>query len=479
MFKSFPEIIRKQIRSETKKKLGGTISSVAQSPNQILIEKADFNQTVYLQQKLKDYVTMLLGSRVVEGLNVTSYESGLQIFIFGGVAWFGPDTFVQVNGGQFLTLSTYVDDSWVYVYLKNDGTFYATTSIPTVMGTDYMALAQIWVESDATVIELKDIVDLRAWGILGGGDFIRLVTMIGENYYGVGNFSIENKFDISPSSPESMILNITANAKKAVYIEGDRIRVADGTITVPTPASGIKNYWILLEKITSDITYATTYRYSTQDCDLDLEPYQHPIARVIGVLSSTTKIYSYMIDDNVERVSSGFNMIDVDHQEKLLLNQRIDESKTIVNKLRFKYNTFFFDALMNDDNRHTESPGDALYDDIAKKISFAKGKIWRTKRFQALYNISQIFLWIDSSTTELKVEISCDSGQSWTNINQSVGYNVNIISAKQGSSLELRLTATERCDVYNFVFGFKGINEADFEEIQPTAEDLMLLCNLI
>ena len=479
MFKTFPEIIRKQIRSETRKKLGGVISSVPQSPNQVLIEKISVNQTIYLQEQLKDYVTMLLGNRVVEGLNVTSYENGLQIFIFGGVAWFGSEIFVEVKGGQFLTLSTYVDDSWVYVYLKSDGTFYATTSTPTVMGTGYMALAQVWVESDATVITLEDIVDIRSWGVASGSDLLRIVLMIGENYYGTGNFSLEDKFDVSPSSPESMILSIATNTKSAVYIEGDRIRVADGTITVPTPASGTKNYWILLEKVTSDTTYATTYRYNTQDCDLDLVSYQHPIARVIGVTSLTTKIYAYMIDDNVERVSSGFNMIDVDHQERLLLNQRINESKVIANSLRFRYNTFFFDALLNDDNRHTESPGDALYDTIAKKISFAKGKIWRTKRFQALYNISQLFFWIDSSTTKLKVEISCDSGNTWTNINQAVGYNVNIISAKQGSSLELRITATGRCDIYSFLFGFKGVDEKDFEGAEPTAEDLMLLGNLI
>ena len=479
MFKTFPEIIRGQIRSETRKKLGGVISSVPPAANQVLIEKLSITQTVYLQKQLKDYVTMLLGNRVVEGLNVTSYENGLEIFIFGGVAWFGSETFVQVNGGQFLTLSTYVDDSWVYVYLKSDGTFYATTATPTVMGTGYMALAQIWVESDATVITLEDIVDLRAWGVASGSDLLRLVLMIGENYYGVGNFSVENKFDVSPSSPESMVLNITANAKKAVYIEGDRIRVADGTITVPTPASGTKNYWILLEKVTSDITYATTYRYNVQDCVLDLEPYQHPVARVIGVISSTTKIYSYMIDDNVERVSSSFNMIDVDHQERLLLNQRIIEAQMIANKLRFRYNTFFFDALMDDDNRHTDSPGDALYDTIAKKISFAKGKVWRTKRFQAIHNISQTFLWIDSNNKNLKAEISVNGSENWTNINQAVGYNVNIISAKQGSSLELRLTATGRCDVYNFLLGFKGVNEKSFKEPQPVAEDLMLLGNLI
>jgi hypothetical protein len=297
-------IIRAQIRKELQKVIkridivqGQTVNN---QYNAVTANAEDALQQ-QIQQILIPAMSTLFKLRLMSGAVPAKISSGLRLFIDTCVASFGEtvDDLIVVPAKE-ITLPTFTEDRWVYVYLKSDGEYTANKYPPQIGdNTTRIPICRVWMEHDATDFDPALIRDIRVVGIASANinHALRQIFL--------------NLFKAIPSviTSDVQILGYTESGlvdlKVQIITEHDNGLYAslcplpDAKVIIPRPGTGVvsQDYYLVARAIMdTDNPDDLEFEYIVKPIEDDILEYEIPLAIIRGVDNLITQITNDMIE---------------------------------------------------------------------------------------------------------------------------------------------------------------------------------------
>ena len=299
--KSLPHQIRKQIKKELRAQQNVIVAqNVPSSTNQQ--DSSQSNSVDNTNKMILPYLMATLGNRIVTGYRVvrTSTSTGLQVYIMAGAGFFDVVKYVESPAGSYYTIVPFVDDQWIYIYLKPDGTFTQNKYSPVIgTNTGYMPLAMIWVEAGSTEINPKFIKDIRLNKLASLSDLYEIACQQAEIYNIAPNsFVGEDHVELEDASESGIVkVRIIPNNSRLIYLQGHTLILPEDTLTLTLPESGIEtDYYIVASVYISNLELISRITYYQIEVGTAIEKYQIVIGKINGLTSDTSNLTIGMID---------------------------------------------------------------------------------------------------------------------------------------------------------------------------------------
>ena len=303
--KSLPHQIRKQIKKELRAQQNVIVAqNVPSSTNQQ--DSSQSNSVDNTNKMILPYLMATLGNRIVTGYRVvrTSTSTGLQVYIMAGSGFFDVVKYVESPAGSYYTIVPFVDDQWIYIYLKPDGTFTQNKYSPVIgTNTGYMPLAMIWVEAGSTEINPKFIVDIRPNRVANLSEIYGVRSNIADIYNVVPNSLVGSDPIILTDASESGIvkIHIEPNISGLLYIQGNIVIIPEDTFTLTLPESGTgTDYYIIAHGYIDNLELMYKIEYKQVEVGTTIERYQIILGKIVGLAPDTSSLTAGMIDITVQ-----------------------------------------------------------------------------------------------------------------------------------------------------------------------------------
>ena len=265
-------------------------------------ETTQLSQGETIDKLLLPYLQSVLGNRIINGIEIIKLKDSdpMDVFVTNGSAFFNIDYYVQVPGGETLTITSGAADKWVYIYLTREGEFEINEEPPFANdNVDRIQLAIIWVKAGATTITQKEIIDYRPIGLASIVDLYNVKN----NLLAIRNvvlFSMIDEYiqvipDNLPGQPQIKIVS----DNNRVYWQGSVVIFPEKILEITLPESGeeTKDYYIVpIFKIIPDVAAVYEVDYLQVETTESLASYQFVLAKIKGVTHLTTEITSSMIE---------------------------------------------------------------------------------------------------------------------------------------------------------------------------------------
>lgn len=312
MKKYIPHIVKRQLKEYLRQQESGGIVPVAKN-TQINQDNLNKQITDKTDKYIIPFLTATIGNRISEGFKVlrTNSCSGMQVFVTAGVAYFDISKRIETQGGDFYTVSVPGSDSWVYIYLQNDGTITSNTNDPfTGNNVNYIVLAAIWIRSTDTSISSDFIKDLRPDTLAAFSEVYDLRRSLSEIWRIIPNSFIGTDNVTLSANVGTMNVTITPNSSRLAYIQGHVAVLPASSITITTPGSGItQDYYIVAHGYIDTEDMIMKIAYYQIETSATIPRYQCVIGKISGVTISTTEITAGMISMDMQRHTP--NILDV------------------------------------------------------------------------------------------------------------------------------------------------------------------------
>lgn len=288
------EIIEQQIKKEVEKRLKGFTPS---QPFSAYVPPA--KDTELAHQKIENLMfpafVSMFAKRLASGCEPIK-QSPNTLYISQGFAIFSEENSFIVNPIT-IEIPSFTEDRWVWVYLKDDGTFITSKYAPVIGdNVDYIPICKIWKEHDSTDFDNKTLRDLRPVGFAPSSIWHVLRQQFLNLYLGLPKVFLNN-INITPANQPSLDIQIGSNGDSILYSRLNPI--PDTVLTIPYPPSGVNSidyYIIASAQVDNYDPNDFQWNFKTKSTSETLEEYEIPLAVVRGITSSTSEISSDMIE---------------------------------------------------------------------------------------------------------------------------------------------------------------------------------------
>lgn len=299
--------IRKLIRKEVKKltKISKSVSS--NTSNQV--EAINLNPSETLVSRVEQYFTpllnMLFNRRLLSGANPAKITpSSLKLYISSTIAAFNEENILEVRG-QEITLSSYAEDRWIYVYLTDSGTYTANKYAPYVGdNVDRIVICKVWIESGATDYDIGLIRDLREVGV-GSRNINHILRQLMVHLMHsapsvvIGDITVapyEYASGEEPSGGSGLYVKAGTTGDKLFFAKIAPLADTVVELTPPSVSGTTYNYYIVCSaQVDTDDSDDFAWNVKAVLDTEELELYEIPIAKVEGLTVDTEEITASMI----------------------------------------------------------------------------------------------------------------------------------------------------------------------------------------
>jgi len=294
------KIVRAQIRKELQKQdivresIKASVASPAQTSRDVtgntLMDKMD-------KQILAVFEWLLVKRIITGGLPAKlSAETGLKVYIPAITTIFDLDDDIIKVAPQEVTLTTFAEDRWVYIYLNEDTSYTVNKYNPTTgANTDRIPICKVWVESSAVTYDAGTIRDLRPVGIASSNLNHVLRQLFLHIMHGVPAALVDSVTVTPLVQSGGLFVNVDSNDDKVFYASINPI--PDTEVEIPLPGSGetIDYYVVMSAQVSNDDPDDLQLNMKAIDITEGLNIYEIPVAIVKGVTITTTEITADMI----------------------------------------------------------------------------------------------------------------------------------------------------------------------------------------
>jgi len=287
-------IIQEQIKKEIAKYLGKTVETspfTAFNPP----ENDTTRMNARTELELIPALISLFNKRLASGCEPVKQGTNT-VYIGSGYAIFDEDDHFPVSPTS-ITINSYSEDRWVFIYLKPDGTFTQNKYAPIIGDNkDYIPICKVWKEHDSSDFDNKTLRDLRPVGFAPFSLWHVLRQQFLNLYLGIPKVFLNN-IVIEPVNQPSLDIKIGSNNNSILYARLNPI--PDTIITIPLPESGVdsQDYYIIASAMVDNYDPNDfTWNFKTKKVEDNLELYEIPLALVKGITETTSEITSDMIE---------------------------------------------------------------------------------------------------------------------------------------------------------------------------------------
>jgi hypothetical protein len=315
-------IVRAQIRKElarVERRTGSETQLPQNSQWQSINLQQDDGILTKVETLLMPLIAMLLDKRIMDGLVPTkTTANSLQLFIGSGVASFDQDTIVSMPA-QEITLPTYTEDRWVYVYLESDSTYVVNKYSPSIGdNTDRIPICRVWVEHDATDYDGSLLRDLRQVGV-ASGNINHVLRQVFVNQMEVIPTVFTQKMTVTPYTESGVSdLMVYCNANLNSLHFGSKTPLPEEAVVIPLPLTGSVDY-IVFARATIDNLSADDllFRYEVHEKSYSASKYEIPVALIKNITPLTTEITSDMIEIiGYQKIQEDYYTNDLEFEDK-------------------------------------------------------------------------------------------------------------------------------------------------------------------
>jgi hypothetical protein len=315
--KSLPHQIRKQIKRELREQQNKiVVSNVPHSADRT--ESTQAKSVESIDKMIYPYLMATLGNRIITGYRVakTGACTGMQVYIMAGSAFFDLVKYVESQAGSFFTVVPYVDDQWIYIYLKPDGTFVQSKYAPMIGDNEgYIPLTMIWVEAGSTEINAKYIYDLRPNKVANLSEIYGVRSQQAELYNVIPNALVgSDDIEITDASESGVVkIHIEPNISGLLYIQGHIVVVPEETLTLTLPESGVgTDYYIIAHGYIDNAELMYKIEYRQIAVTETIERYQIILCKIEGLIPDTENLTPEMIDMSFQRKTPNLKLQEIE-----------------------------------------------------------------------------------------------------------------------------------------------------------------------
>lgn len=304
---SLTQIIKNQIKKEIRKiHKAEAISQKTAEESSAVHLKTDDLMNSRMEQTILPMISILFDRRLLSGGNpVKISHPSLKVYIGHLLASFGEENIFEMVG-QEVTLTTYTEDRWVYVYLNSDKTFTINKYAPHIgSNTNRISICKVWVETGASNYDVGTIRDLRQVGVASGAvnhilrqQFLYLMHAIPATV--IDSISVVGYTYSSgdePSGGSGLYVKVGSTGDKLFYSKLNPIPDTIIELSSPINSGDTYNYYIVASaQVDTDDPDDFKWNIKAIEDTEDLEIYEIPIAIVKGLTIDTIEIIDSMIE---------------------------------------------------------------------------------------------------------------------------------------------------------------------------------------